>query len=103
MCRLITPSYGEFVRHFWQRCAGWLARGGCQQFWGISSYSMTLDTVVLMGLVRHPMYVVVLSSPIKLLDFIHMHSHVCYAVRTYACVHTHIYLFISYCAQSFWP
>ena len=73
-------------------CTGWLTRGGCQQYWGISSYSHVLDTVVVMELVHHPMYVVVISSPYKLIDFIH--ACTCMSRCSYMCTpHTHMYIY----------
>ena len=67
----------------------------CQQYWGISSYSYLLDTVVVMGLVHHPMYVVVISYPIKLLDFILMHTYVSRCSHMHACTFTRTrYMFI---------
>ena len=59
---------------------------------------MNLDTVVVMGLVRHPMYVVVISSPIDSSD-IFLYAFTCTrCVRMHAC--THIYILYMYvCAQ----
>ena len=64
----------------------------CQQFWGISSYSMNLDAVVVTGLVRHPMYVVVISPPYKMLDFSCMHLCLQHCVHIHARMHTHTYI-----------
>ena len=41
-----------------------LQEGGVNSFGVFHRIPMNLDTVVVMGLVHHPMYVVVISSPI---------------------------------------
>ena len=64
MYRLITPSYSEFVRHFGRVVQVGLQEGGVNSFGVFHRIPMNLDTVVIMGLVRHPMCVVVISSPI---------------------------------------
>ena len=80
-----------------------LQEGGVNSFGVFHRIPMNLDTVVLMGLVRHPMCVVVISPPYKSIDIFHMHAHVCSAVHTYARMHAHasIYIYIYACAQGF--
>ena len=63
-----------------------LQEGGVNSFGVFHRIPMNLDTVVVMGLVHHPMYVVVISSPIdsyKLIDFIAC-IYMCYAVHIHA-------------------
>ena len=71
-----------------------LQEGGVNSIGVIHLFPRYLDTVVTMRLVRHPMYLVGISPPYKLLDFTLMHS--CITVYTHACTHTHIYLFTLY-------
>ena len=40
------------------------------------------------------MYVVVISYPIKLFEFLAMHLHMCHAVHTCMHVHSHVYVYI---------
>ena len=52
-----------------------------------------------MELVHHPMYVVVISSPYKLLEFIHARIHM-YSLCTHVCMLTHICIYIEYISPS---
>ena len=73
-----------------------LQEGGVNSIGVFHPIPLYLDTVVVMRLVRHPMYLVGISPPYKLIDFSHMHAHVGSAVHTYARMRTrtHVYNYI---------
>ena len=83
-----------------------LQEGGVNSFGVFHRIPMNLDTVVVMGLVHHPMYVVVISSPIDSFKFSFMHV-ICNAVHVHMHAHAHVhahtsmhvYICIYVCAQ----
>ena len=76
-----------------------LQEGGVNSFGVFYRIPMNLDTVVVMGLVHHPMYVVVISSPIdssfiSCMVRVTLYTHACTHART--CIWS-IYIYL--CAQ----
>ena len=72
-----------------------LQEAGVNSIRVIHLFPRYLDTVVVMRLVRHPMYLVGVSPPYKLIELFFMvrvHDAVC--SRTHAYTHTCIYVFI---------
>ena len=74
-----------------------LQEGGVNSIGVFHPIPLCLDTVVVMRLVRHPMYLVGISPPYKLIDFIAC-IYMCYAVHIHARTqHAHMYVYIYIC------